>query len=98
MTETQQVFRYWFVNCVGCRNPIPLYAEPVERPEMAASAECQPASERGYFRAWCMECGREYPYLAEAMISTDEPPRDKHHREVEFTRFRQRLQVKRAHA
>jgi len=56
------------------------------------------ASERPYFRVWCMECGREYPYLSEAMIGMDEPPKDKHHRQLESSRFRQRIQVKRAHA
>jgi hypothetical protein len=56
------------------------------------------APERPFFRAWCMECGREYPYLSEALIATDEPPMDKHHRQLEFSRVRQRFQVKRAHA
>ena len=56
------------------------------------------APERPFFRAWCVECGREYPYLSEAMIGMDEPPKDKHHRELEFSRFRQRFQVNRARA
>jgi hypothetical protein len=96
MTENKSSFRYWVVNCLGCKNPIPLFAEPIDPANPSASAEV--ASERLFFRAWCVECGREYPYLSEAMIGTDEPPKDKHHRQLEFSRFRQRVQVKRAHA
>jgi hypothetical protein len=96
MTENTSSLRYWIVNCLGCKNPIPLYAEPID------PAACSPVgeltSERAFFRAWCVECGREYPYLSEAMIATDEPPKDKHHRQLEFNRIRQRLQAKRAHA
>jgi hypothetical protein len=96
MTENKSTLRYWVVNCLGCKNPIPLFAEPIDAG--ASSPIGEMASERPYFRAWCIECGREYPYLSEAMIGTDEPPKDKRHRQLEFSRFRQRLQVKRAHA
>lgn len=95
MGENKSPLRYWVVNCLGCKNPIPLYAEPID-PE-TSSAAGQLASERSFFRAWCVECRREYPYLSEAMIGTDDPPKDKHHRELRFNRIRQRLHVKRAH-
>jgi hypothetical protein len=96
MTENKSALRYWFVNCLGCKNPIPLFAEPINPSTSSMAGEL--TSERPYFRAWCVECGREYPYLSEAMIGADEPPQDKHHRRLEFNRIRQRLQVKRAHA
>jgi hypothetical protein len=96
MTENKTSFRYWFVNCLGCKSPIPLFAEPID-PAVSTPADGM-ASERSYFRAWCVDCGREYPYLSEALIAADEPPQDKHHRQIEFTRFRQRFHVKRAHA
>jgi hypothetical protein len=96
MTANKPALRYWVVNCLGCKNPIPLYAEPVDPATPPAPAVTTP--ERSFFRAWCVECGREYPYLAEAMIGSDEPPKDKHHRELEFNRVRQRSQAKRAHA
>jgi hypothetical protein len=96
MTEFKSSLRYWFVNCLGCKNPIPLFAEPID--PGASSPAGEMASERPYFRAWCVECGREYPYLSEAMIGTEEPPKDKHHRQLEFNRIRQRLQAKRANA
>ena len=96
MTEIKSSLRYWVVNCLGCKSPIPLFAEPID---LAAPSTPDGATlERAFFRAWCVECGREYPYLAEAMIGTDEPPKDKHHRELEFNRVRQRSQAKRAHA
>jgi len=96
MSENKSSLRYWVVNCLGCKNPIPLFAEPLDAG--TSSAVGAMASERPYFRVWCMECGREYPYLSEAMIGMDELPKDKHHRQLEFSRFRQRIQVKRAHA
>jgi hypothetical protein len=96
MTESKSSLRYWVVNCLGCKSPIPLFAEAID--PAASSATGEMASDRPFFRAWCVECGREYPYLSEAMIATDEPPKDKHHRQLEFSRFRQRLHVKRAHA
>jgi hypothetical protein len=96
MTENKSSLRYWVVNCLGCKSPIPLFAEPIDTASSYPSGEMAP--ERAFFRAWCVECGREYPYLSEAMIGTDEPPKDKHHRQLEFNRFRQRPQAKRAHA
>lgn len=96
MTETKPSLRYWVVNCLGCKNPIPLFAEPID--PASSSDGGLVTSERPFFRAWCMECGREFPYLSESMIATDEPPQDKHHRQLEFSRFRQRFHVKGAHA
>jgi hypothetical protein len=96
MTDNKSSLRYWVVNCLSCKNPIPLYAEPIGDATSSPSGGMAP--ERPFFRAWCMECGREYPYLSEALIATDEPPMDKHHRQLEFSRVRQRFQVKRAHA
>jgi hypothetical protein len=96
MANNKSALRYWVVNCLGCKNPIPLYAEPID-PETFSSAH-EIVSERSFFRAWCVECGREYPYLSEAMIQTDEPPEDKHHRQLEFTRLRLQPRAKRAHA
>ncbi len=96
MTKNASSLRYWVVHCLGCKNPIQLYAEPIDPATSSPVSEL--VSERAFFRAWCVECGREYPYLSEAMIATDEPPKDKYHRELEFSRIRQRLQVKRAHA
>ncbi len=100
MSDKEYSFRYWVVNCLGCRNPIPLYAEPIDVSAAAAptTGDSGLPAERPYFRAWCTECGREYPYLSEAMTWTHEPPFDKHHRQIEFTRFRQRVHVKRAQA
>jgi hypothetical protein len=96
MTENKSSLRYWVVNCLGCKNPIPLFAEAIDPADSSTMGEIP--SERPFFRAWCIECGREYPYLSEAMIGTDEPPKDKNHRELEFSRFRQGFKVKRAHA
>jgi hypothetical protein len=96
MAENKSSLRYWVVNCLGCKNPIPLFAESID--PGASSSGGEMTTERPYFRAWCVECGREYPYLSEAMIGTDEPPKDKYHRELEFSRFRQRFQVKSANA
>ena len=100
MSDKEYSFRYWVVACLGCRNPIPLYADPVDvsAAPVLATGDSGLATERPYFRAWCTECGREYPYLSEAMTWTQEPPLDKHHRQIEFTRFRQRVHVKRAQA
>ena len=97
MSENKSVLRYWIVNCLGCKNPIPLYAEPIDDAANSTPSGGM-APERPFFRARCVECGREYPYLSEAMIGMDEPPKDKHHRELEFSRFRQRFQVNRARA
>jgi len=96
MTENKSSLRYWVVNCLGCKTPIPLFAEPIDR-VTPSQAEGMAPSDRPFFRAWCVECGREYPYLSEAMIATDEPPQDKNHRELVFSRFRQRFQIKGTH-
>lgn len=96
MTAKEYALRYWMVHCLGCRNPIPLFAEPIENEPSLGSAEV--AVERPFFRAWCTECGREYPYLSASMIATTEPPLDKQHRQIEFTRIRQRVRVNRTHA
>jgi hypothetical protein len=100
MTDKGHSFRYWVVLCLGCRNPIPLYAEPVDASAAPRSSgvDVQVTDERPYFRAWCLECGREYPYLAEAMTWTGEPPVDKNNRQLEFTRMRHRAKAKGAHA
>ena len=94
MAEQKATIRYWFVNCLGCKNPIPLFAEPAD----AGTPEGDPASERAFFRAWCAECGREYPYLSDAMLKADEPPKDKHQHVLEFHRVRHRLHTRSAHA
>jgi ribosomal protein S27E len=96
MTDNKATVRYWYVNCLGCKNPVPLFAEPIDPADSSVRSEA--SAERQFFRAWCIDCGREYPYLSEAMKSSDEPPKDKQHRQLEFSRFRHRLQVKRAHA
>jgi hypothetical protein len=100
MTDKEHTFRYWAVNCLGCHNPIPLYAEPVGTSASTAhsTADSGFAEERPFFRAWCVECGREYPYLSEAMTWTHEPPLDKHNRQLEFTRLRHRARAKAASA
>jgi len=97
MTDTQPSHRYCVVNCLGCQNPIPLYAEPTE--ESAGSpTDTGEAQDRPFFRAWCTNCGREYPYLADARIWLQEPPVDKHQRRLEFRPKRQRLHARGAHA
>ena len=96
MSGKKSSLRYWMVHCLGCRNPIPLFAEPIADEPSLGSAEV--AVERPFFRAWCMECGREYPYLSTSMIASTEPPLDRQHRQIEFTRIRQRARVNRAHA
>ena len=100
MSDKEYSFRYWVVPCLGCRNPIPLYAEPVDASAapLSSGVHIQEMDERPYFRAWCLECGREYPYLSEAMTWTTEPPLDKNNRQIEFTRLRQRVKVKGAQA
>jgi hypothetical protein len=97
MSEGQPSHRYCVVNCLGCRNPIPLFAEPLED-SAGSTAVAGESLERPYFRAWCHACGREYPYLATARIWLHEPPVDKHDRLLEFPRRRQRLQANSAHA
>jgi hypothetical protein len=97
MSEGQPSHRYCVVNCLGCRNPIPLFAEPLED-SAGSNADAGESPERPYFRAWCHACGREYPYLAGARIWLQEPPVDKHQRQLEFPRRRQRLQANSAHA
>jgi hypothetical protein len=97
MTDSKSTLRYWFVNCLGCKNPVPLFAEPID-PANPSSASSEAVSGRQFFRAWCVACGREYPYLSEAMKSSHEPPHDKQHRQIEFSRFRHRLLAKGAHA
>jgi hypothetical protein len=96
MTETAYSFRYWIVECLNCRNPIPLFVEPKEDHKDAGAVPSR--QDRPYFRAWCTNCSREYPYLSTAMVCTDEPPLDKERRPIEFTRIRQRVQVQRAGA
>jgi hypothetical protein len=98
MTEKENTFRYWAVNCLGCHNPIPLYAEPVDASVAAAPSAGSSGEGRPFFRAWCVECGREYPYLSEAMTWTHEPPLDKNNRQLEFTRLRHRSRAKTASA
>ena len=96
MSEKEHSFRYWVVLCLGCRNPIPLYAEPVDVSAalLSSGVDIQLTDERPYFSAWCLECGREYPHLSEAMTWTREPPLDKHNRQIELTRLRQPMRVK----
>ena len=96
MSGKESSLRYWMVHCLACRNPIPLFAEPIEDEPSLGSAEV--AAARPFFRAWCMECGREYPDLSTSMISSIEPPLDKQQRQIEFTRIRQRARVNLAHA
>ena len=100
MSDKGYSFRYWVVPCLGCINPIPLYAEPVDASAapLSSGGDIQLTDERPYFRAWCLEFGREYPYLSEAMTWTHKPPLDKHNRQIEFTRLRQRVRIKGAHA
>jgi hypothetical protein len=97
MTDTQPSHRYCVVNCLGCHSPIPLYAEAIEN-SAASHTEAGESQDRPFFRVWCMNCGREYPYLAASRIWLDEPPVDKHHRKLEFPARRHRLQVRGAHA
>jgi len=97
MTDTQPSHRYCVVNCLGCHNPIPLYAESLEDPTGSAG-DAGESQERPFFRAWCMNCGREYPYLASARIWLQEPPVDKHQHRLEFPARRRRLQARGAHA
>lgn len=96
MTDKQYALRYWVVHCLGCGNPIPLFAEPIEN--QASLGNIEIVAERPFFRAWCTECGREYPYLSDSMVATTKPPLDKQNRQIEFTRIRQRVRVNRAHA
>ena len=93
MTDKATSIKYWVVNCLSCKNPIPLFAESEEVTSTDQDAKDSSAlsSNRPFFRAWCHHCGREFPYLAESAISMSEPPLDKQHREVEFTRIKHRL-------
>lgn len=97
MTEVQPSHRYCVVNCLGCRSPIPLFAEAIED-SGGSAADAGESTERPFFRAWCKACGREYPYLTTARIWLHEPPVDKQQRQLEFPRMRQRFQVRRANA
>jgi len=97
MADLQPSHRYCVVNCLGCRNPIPLFAEALED-SAGTKADAGESPERPYFRAWCRTCGREYPYLTTARIWLQEPPVDKQQRQLEFPRRRQRLQANSAHA
>lgn len=96
MTDTQRSHRYCVVHCLGCHNPIPLFAEPIED-SGAATGEAGETQDRAFFRAWCNSCGREYPYLADARIWMHEPPLDKQQRQMEF-RPRRKAQARGAHA
>ncbi len=51
MSDKEYSFRYWVVNCLGCRNPIPLYAEPVDFSAAPAptTGDSGLATERPYF-------------------------------------------------
>jgi len=47
MSENKSSLRYWVVNCLGCKNPIPLFAEPLDAG--TSSAVGAMASERPTF-------------------------------------------------
>ena len=97
MVEPPTTSRYCTVICLGCRNPIPLFVEKAGEPA-TPSTDAAEIEERPFFRAWCQNCGREYPYLSTSLIWSNEPPVDKQHRQLEFPRLRGPFQVKRAHA
>jgi ribosomal protein S27E len=96
MTDTQPTHRYCVVQCLGCRNPIPLFAEPIEDSAAAATGAGE-SQDRAFFRAWCNACGREYPYLAESRIWMQEPPLDKQQRQMVFPP-RRKVHARGAHA
>jgi hypothetical protein len=54
--------RHWIVRCLGCRNPIVLCTESVETRTGLEEAKVSRWKERGFLRAWCNSCSREYPY------------------------------------
>ena len=97
MVEPQTKNRYCTVTCLGCGNPIPLFMETAGE-SGGSSAEDAETQERPFFRVWCRNCGREYPYLSSSLLWSNEPPMDKQQRQLEFKRLRAQFLVKRAHA
>ena len=51
--------QHWVVHCLGCKNPIVLCVETTTGSEEAKVSRWK---ERGFLRAWCTNCCREYPY------------------------------------
>jgi hypothetical protein len=54
--------RHWIVRCLGCKNPVVLCAESVETATGLVETKVNRWKERGFLRAWCNGCSREYPY------------------------------------
>jgi hypothetical protein len=54
--------RHWTVRCLGCKSPVVLCTESVETATGLAEAKVSRWKQRGFLRAWCNSCGREYPY------------------------------------
>lgn len=54
--------RHWIVRCLGCKNPIVLGTESAETATGVEDAKVVRWKERGFLRAWCNGCSREYPY------------------------------------
>jgi hypothetical protein len=54
--------RHWMVRCLGCQNPVVLCTESGETATELAEAKVSRWKQRGFLRAWCNSCGREYPY------------------------------------
>jgi hypothetical protein len=56
--------RHWMVRCLGCKNPVVVCTESVETATGLAEAKVNRWKQRGFLRAWCNSCGREYPYCS----------------------------------
>jgi hypothetical protein len=50
------------VRYLGCKNPVVLCTESLDKASGLEEAKVSRWKERGFLRAWCNGCSREYPY------------------------------------
>jgi hypothetical protein len=62
MVDSVGTGRHWIVRCLGCKNRVVLGVESAETAVGAEEGKIRRLKERGFLRAWCSSCSREYPY------------------------------------
>ena len=74
MVHSVEGSRHWIVRCLGCKNPVVLCAESVETATGLVETKVNRRKERGFLRAWCNGCSREYPYRFSDIECLSSPP------------------------
>jgi hypothetical protein len=71
MNKTASAESYLGVICLHCKKPVPLIAQPADKPSIEASEglASASASAKRVFLAWCHACNREAPYSATEIVT-----------------------------